>query len=114
MFNKTSSVCAALLAAVAPASAEIGVGRPASCLLHVKGHEAIRGECEFTPTNRDGSFIISSYNGKYFAYVIITQKGVADGYWNGSPYASHAHNPLGKLYREDGCWVNNLAPVCAY
>lgn len=114
MIRRRLAICAALLALQTPAYAEIGVGRAASCLLHVKGFEAIRGECEFTPTNTDGSFIISSYNGKYFAYVIITRKGVADGYWNGTPYASHAHNSLGRLYREEGCWVNNLASVCAY
>jgi len=96
------------------AVAEIGKGRPASCLLVVKGQEMIRGECTFTPLGRDGSFMISSYNGKYFAYVSIVRKGVADASWNEDPYATHAHTPLGTLYREEGCWVNNYASVCAY
>lgn len=114
MMKRTIAACVVSLALQSPAYAEIGVGRAASCLLTVKGFEAIRGECEFAPTSRDGSFIISSYNGKYFAYVIISRKGVADGHWNGAPYATHAHNSLGTLYREDGCWVNELASVCAY
>ena len=89
-------------------------GRPASCLLVVKGFQAIRGECTFTPIDTDGSFMIASYNGKFFAYVSLTGKGVAEGSWNEEPYASHAHSPLGTLIREDGCWVNDFASVCAY
>ena len=114
MIKRTIAVCAASLALQTPAYAEVNVSRAASCLLTVKGFEAIRSECKFTPTSNDGSFIISSYNGKYFAYVIINRKGVAEGYWNGASYATHAHNPLGTLYREDGCWVNDFASVCAY
>ena len=114
MIKRTIAACAASLALQTPANAEINVSRAASCLLTVKDFEAIRSECEFTPISRDGSFIISSYNGKYFAYVLITSKGVADGHWNAAPYATHAHTPLGTLYREDGCWVNDLASVCAY
>lgn len=88
--------------------------RPAECLLVVKAKEYIRGECQFSPNGTDGSFIISSYNGQYFAYVTITSAGVAEGYWNGEAYASHAHSPLGTLHRQDGCWVNDMASVCAY
>jgi len=102
------------LALTAPGYAQSNKGRPASCLLIVKGFEAIRGECEFSPRGKDGSFVISAYNGKYFAFVDIKRKGVASGYWNGTPYAGHAHSQLGTLYREEGCWVNNRASVCAY
>lgn len=114
MIKRVIFACAALILFNSLANAQIGKGREASCLLVVKGFEAIRGKCEFTPTNKDGSFVITSYNGKYFAYVIIISKGVAEGYWNEEPYATHAHSPIGTLYREDGCWVNDLASVCAY
>ena len=114
MIKPAISALATSLLLMTPAYAQASSGRPASCILIVKNFEAIRGECEFSPSGSDGSFIISSYNGQYFAYVIIERKGVANGYWNGSPYAGHAHNPLGTLYREDGCWVNNKASVCAY
>lgn len=89
-------------------------GRPANCLLVVDGEEYIRGPCLFIPDGRDGSFQINGGNGKYFAMLRIESKGVGEGYWNGEPYASHAHGRLGTLYREDGCWVNETASLCAY
>lgn len=89
-------------------------GRPANCLLVVDAQEIIKGRCLFTHLDQDGSFQIQSGNGKFFAMVQIESKGVGEGYWNEEPYASHAHTPLGTLYREEGCWVNNAASVCAY
>lgn len=103
-----------LFASFSAAHAEVGEGRPADCLLVVKGFQAIRGECTFTPIDTDGSFMIASYNGKFFAYVSVLRKGVAEGSWNEEPYAGHAHSPLGTLLREDGCWSNELVSVCAY
>ncbi|WP_139204613.1 hypothetical protein [Pacificibacter marinus] len=97
-----------------PAIAQSGEDRESDCLLVVEAEEVIRGRCKFSPNGSDGSFVISSYNGKYFAYVIIQDAGIADGYWNGEPYARHAHDPLGVLLREEGCWVNERASVCAY
>ena len=94
--------------------AEIDVSRPAECLLVVEGQELIRGRCSFTPIDANGSFILSGLNGKYFAYVMVDQPGQAEGYWNGEPYAGHAHAPLGPLSREDACWVSDTASVCAW
>lgn len=102
----------ALLAS--PAAAEIGVARRAGCLLVVDGGEYISGTCLFTPIDADGSFTIAGLNGKWFAYVLIDRPGVADGFWNGEAYAGHAHAPIGRLYREDACWVNDTASVCAW
>ena len=107
-------IVAAALLLPAAAEAKVGQGRAAGCLLVVRGQDVIRGECLFTPIDSDGSFEISAYNGKYFAYVEVTRKGVADGYWNGGAYVSHAQNPLGRLHRENACWVNDIASVCAY
>lgn len=104
------------LAVVAPtaAMAEIDVPRDADCLLVIEGQEIIRGRCSFTPLDTDGSFTITGLNGKYFAYVLMEGQGKAQGYWNGTPYAGHAHDPLGPLTREDACWVNETASVCAW
>ncbi len=114
MFKFPLIVAAVLTLTISIANAEINAGRPAGCLLVVRGKEAIRGECTFTPTDKDGSFTISAYNGKYFAYVTMIKKGLAAGYWNEDPYATHAHSPLGELRQEKACWVNDLASVCAY
>lgn len=96
------------------AAAEIDVPRPADCLLVVQGQELIRGRCSFTPLDSDGSFTISGLNGKWFAYVLVESPGRAQGYWNGTPFAGHAHTPLGALHREDACWLNDTASVCAW
>lgn len=96
------------------AQAEIDVPRDAACLLVVDGAEVIRGTCKFTPIDTDGSFTVTGLNGKYFAYVLVGSPGRAAGFWNGTPYASKAHYPLGDLYREDACWVNDRASICAW
>ena len=44
----------------------------------------------------------------------MLSNGIAEGSWNGEAYAGHAHDFLGTLYREDACWVNDIASVCAW
>ncbi len=104
---------AAVLAA-APASGEVDVPRRVDCLLVVEGAELIRGPCTFTALDTDGGFTIAVLNGKWFAYVLVDRPGHAQGYWNGTAYGGHAHDPLGPLHREDACWVNDTASVCAW
>ena len=89
-------------------------GRPADCLLVVAGAEIIRGACLFTPIDKDGSFQISALNGKYFAQVLMDRPGEGTGWWNETPYAGHAHSPLGTLRREDACWTSDRVSVCAW
>ncbi|MBK6467538.1 MAG: hypothetical protein IPL38_02300 [Rhodobacter sp.] len=108
-----SLACLSLLWASA-ATAEIDVPRKADCLLVVQAEKLIGGSCMFTALDADGSFSISSLNGQFFAYVLVDRPGVARGYWNGAPYAGHAHDPLGQLRRDDACWVNDVASVCAW
>jgi hypothetical protein len=103
----------ALLAGTA-ARAEVDVPSQAQCLLVIDGAELIRGPCTFTPLDADGSFTVAGLNGRYFAYVLIEAPGRAQGYWNGTPYADHAHDPLGGLVRDDACWINDRASVCAW
>lgn len=101
------------LAAYSPTIAS-AQGRLVSCKLYVDGNQYISGKCRFSPIGRDGSFQIKAGNGKYFAQVHVSVPGVGIGYWNGEPYANHAHNDLGELMREDACWVNERASVCAW
>lgn len=114
MLTTSRAVLALLLYLISSSGALAEGGRPANCLLVVKGKEAIRGECLFSPSDKNGSFSITGYNGQFFAVVLISAKGVAQGYWNEEPYSTHAHSSLGELLRQDGCWVNSFASVCAY
>lgn len=88
--------------------------RLVQCKLVVDAREYVSGRCRFEPLGRDGSFQIMSGNGQYFAQVSVESAGVASGYWNEEPYANHAHSSLGELIRQDGCWVNDRASVCAW
>lgn len=89
-------------------------GRLVSCLLVVDGQQYIRGKCRFRPIGNDGSFQIMAENGKYFAQLHIRSRGIGVGYWNEEPYAGHAHTDLGELMRENACWVNDRASICAW
>lgn len=88
--------------------------KTAFCALTVDGAEIIKGPCRFEPLSRDGSFEIITFDNRFFAYVEIDSPGVAEGYWNETPFAYHAHTPLGTLRRQDACWINDYASVCAY
>lgn len=104
---------AALVAGIMPVQAQTGDGRPAICVLEVEGRHVIDGPCRFIPFDKEGSFEIITPDRAWFAYVIVSSKGVAQGYWNGEPESRHAQNPLGTLRRTGPCWENDTARVCA-
>jgi hypothetical protein len=98
---------------VIPAATALLFATPASaatCLLEVNGKAYIDGPCEFSSWE-GGDFQILA--GDYFAYVYPSHDP-ANGYWNGTPEATHAHDALGELRRDGACWVNETAKVCAY
>ncbi|MDT2022425.1 hypothetical protein [Methylocella sp. CPCC 101449] len=90
--------------------------RPADCLLEVQGRRVIDGACDFTAMP-DGSFQISAKRGQnieWFAQVQVSERNVAQGYWNGEAGARHAHYNLGQLQASGACWSNATARVCAW
>lgn len=88
-----------------------GAGR-ARCRLRVRGLTRIDGPCRVR-LDHDGSFQIAALEGGYFAQVLLTGDE-AFGYWNETPDATHAHAALGALKREDACWKNRDAEICAW
>ena len=112
---KTLALTVSAIASIGPAHAEF-IG---TCLLDVEGSSFIDGKCGIT-LRPDGSFQIRSLERDtggvpiYFAYVNTFDAGKAAGYWNGEPFAGHAHTPLGELTQEGACWVNAHAKVCAW
>lgn len=103
-------LCALALSLAASAAA----ARPATCLLEVDGAIYGQGPCDFNALGGDGSFSITFPTSPYFAYVLVSARGVADGSWNASPRSTHAHTSLGTLYRDGACWSNAAATVCAW
>ncbi|NCA72457.1 MAG: DUF1311 domain-containing protein [Sphingobacteriia bacterium] len=81
------------------------------CRLQIDGRDYIDGPCRGS-LERDGSFMISAP--AFFAIVSVDAPGVAQGYWNEEPHATHAHSPLGTLRRDGACWSNASARVCAW
>lgn len=81
------------------------------CLLVVDGRTYINGPCRIT-LSPGGSFQAAS--NLYFADVQVTASGRADGNWNEEPGARHAHTSIGELMRNDACWTNSRAIVCAW
>ena len=102
-----SGAAAALLAA----SSAVALAKPADCLLQIAGRTYIDGPCNFSP-DTDGSFTIAA--GDYFATLLVDSPGVGQGYWNETPGAGHAHSPLGTMRRNQACWVNAKARLCAW
>jgi hypothetical protein len=85
------------------------------CVLQVKGASYLDGPCDII-MEKDGSFQVTTVKGRlYFAYVNLEGDGTANGSWNGTiPGATHAHDNLGTLTRQGGCWTNDQARICAW
>ena len=87
---------------------------PGRCLLVVDGRTYLNGPCpvELLP---GGSFMVGAGRGaSHFAQVTVEGAGSASGYWNEEPGATHAHSSLGSLRRNDACWTNERAIICAW
>lgn len=103
----------ALGAMLLPFLARAETGR---CVLEVNHKTFLKGPCEITTEDDQGSFAIGvgkARRAPYFAYVTMEDDG-ARGYWNETPNATHAHTSLGILKHDGACWTNNTARVCAY
>ncbi len=109
MTSRIFALGSVLLLMIAPASA-----RTARCLLQVDGKVYIKGPCDFTAT-KDRFQISNNRRGKalYFA-MVDTEPDGAEGFWNGTRGATHAHDHLGPMQREGACWVSKRAFVCAW
>ncbi|WP_141683709.1 hypothetical protein [Rhizobium sp. AC27/96] len=85
------------------------------CFLEVDGQIYLQGRCTYVP-DPNGSFSIGTDDpaGKYFAYLATSAPNEATGFWNGTAGGTHAHEDLGKLHRNGGCWVNDTAKICAW
>lgn len=85
------------------------------CLISVRGRTYRDGPCRITLYPGGGFQAGGGRGGEYFATVDIdAASGGAQAFWNGAEAESHAHDPLGDVVRQGGCWVNAKARVCAW
>jgi hypothetical protein len=92
-------------------------GESGECLLQVDGQTYIDGPCNIELV-KGGSFSIAvgeTQASKYSAHVTRDpDTGRATGFWNGADAAPAGHEDLGNLVRDEGCWFNERAKVCAW
>lgn len=92
-----------------------GVLTKGSCKLNVNGTSYINGECYIEFVDKEGSFyIFQNQNRKGYFAALLRDGPTGNGYWNGSPDSTHAHDELGQLKRNGGCWINDKSSICAY
>lgn len=107
-----AGICLLVWGAIAPAEAF-----PGRCLLTVDGKTYLKGICRID-VSADGSFSIAAglrLKSRHFAYVSLDgTSGKAQGYWNGVEAEKHAHDDLGTLTKQGGCWTNERARICAF
>lgn len=84
------------------------------CLFVLDGKTILNGGCPIQLQRGGGFTVGSSQRGGYFATVQPLRDGIADGYWNEERFANHAHTGIGTLRRNDACWTNDRAIVCAW
>lgn len=85
------------------------------CLISVRAHTYRVGHCLITLYLGGGFQAGGGRGGEYFATVDIdAASGGAQAFWNGLEAESHAHNPLGDVVRQGGCWVDANGRICAW
>ncbi|MDE4914779.1 hypothetical protein [Methylobacterium sp. 092160098-2] len=85
------------------------------CLISVGGRAYLDGPCSITLYPGGGFQASGRGRHPYFATLDIdSDSGGAQAFWNGVDAESHAHDRLGTVVRQGGCWVNADARVCAW
>lgn len=84
--------------------------RPGDCTLTVDGKSYISGPCEFSPPDKNGSFLI--YGERHWAWVFV-ERGKAEASWNGVEDPDNGHSALGNVRRVGGCWEGAKVKICA-
>ena len=116
MFRFDGCAAVAGIALLVLGASSPAVAFPGKCLLSVDGKTYLKGICRIDLTG-DGSFSIAglSLRAKHFAIVSVDKAaGQAQGYWNGVEAERHAHDDLGVMTRQGGCWKNERARICAF
>lgn len=86
--------------------------RPAQCILEVAGKAHISGSCDYRLLkDASADFQVTGTDGRHFVYIYVDGDR-ASAHWNGEAAESRAHDPLGELRRDGGCWVNDTARIC--
>ncbi len=104
----------ALVFAIAMVASGTAWAAPGRCLLVVDGKTYLNGVCKVELRSGGNFQILSPGKLTYFANVSLSGDAQANGFWNEDMGANHAHTPLGILQRNDACWTNERAIVCAW
>lgn len=119
---------AILALGASPAAPEV---LPSLCLLEVHGRTYIDGPCQYGPpmnlslyeTARQRTILPDGTESIRFVpryWTTTVERGspdILEGWWNEEPFSMRAEGSLGRLIRskqERGCWVSDIARLCAW
>ena len=85
------------------ASSAFAQARPALCLVEIAGTHHLGGDCSFLPTDKSGSFEVTSTDGALVARVVVTKKD--EGLLSLKTAQQDKAKELGEVSRANGCWV---------
>lgn len=87
----------------------------ADCRLTVDGKTVIDGQCFVEADNQFGYSlnVFERANKKGYFATVLGDGADVEGYWNGSPTSTHAHDSIGKVKRQGGCWTSSRGQICA-
>ena len=85
------------------ASSAFAQARPALCLVEIAGTHHLGGDCSFLPTDKSGSFEVTSADGTLVARVVVTKKD--EGLLSLKTAQQDKAQELGEVSRANGCWV---------
>ena len=104
-----------IFAACGTSSAAFAQARPALCLVEIKGVHHLGGDCSFLPTDKSGSFEVTSADGALVAKVVVTKKD--EGLLSLNTPQQDKLQDLGEVTRANGCWISfgdDEGRVCAW
>ena len=108
---RSALICIGLAWAGA-AAADEGVTQPAECILIVKSTQLISGPCLTNGIGEGGAFAISSPDEEYAAEVRVKAPGLAEAYWNETPFAETTDVLIGTVVLIGACWASDKAKLC--
>lgn len=95
-----------------PACAETSETVFSKCDFTLNGISVFSSPCTYYYSDSNDPEQFATLDGKYFLYFILNGPNSADVWWNGEPFADHAHNALGAMIDDGLCWKNNTAELC--
>ena len=81
-------------------------------MLTVKKVQLINGPCLTTAIGPDRAITVMSTDSKYAARIVVKSPGLADAYWNATPFAETTDTLIGVVVLIGACWASDKMKLC--